>query len=103
MILINQRDATYEFGKKCIDSILASIGVILKVESVKMTKYSKIVIMDYQEYLIDININEYFNIKTEKLDKIYHSKLDSERKSHRKKFVKGIEQLIIDNDLDTTI
>ena len=52
---------------------------------------------------MDININEYFNIITEKLDEIYHSKLDSERKSHRKKFVKGIEQLIIDNDLDTTI
>ena len=43
----NQRDATYKFGKKCIDSISVSIRVISKVESVKMTECSEIVTTDY--------------------------------------------------------
>jgi len=59
----------------------------VKVESVKMTNCSEIVMTDHQGYIIDIDINEYFNTKTEKLDEIDHSKLNSTRKSHRKRFV----------------
>ena len=68
-----------------------------------MTEYSEIVPTNHRGYIIDIDINEYFRTKTNKLDEIVYSKLNSARKSYRKRFVEGIEQLIVDNNLDNVI
>ena len=55
-----RKDATYKFGKKCIDSIAASIGVITNINRSKMIKCNEILTIDHRDYIIDLDIKANF-------------------------------------------
>ena len=47
---------------------------------------------DYQGYVFDISIEEYFNSKAFQVDQIDNSKLNLKRQSHQSKFSEKVEE-----------
>ena len=68
-----------------------------------MVECNKVLTTNYCRYIIDVDIKAYFETNKSILDKIDYSRLSSMRKSHRKIFAEGIEQITIDHNLDILI
>ena len=58
---LKQLDKTYINRLKAIDSIAVSEGLIEFVESSKLIYHNEIIFSDHRAYIVDINIEEYFN------------------------------------------
>ena len=59
-----------------------------------MTECNKIIIADHREYIIDIHLEDYFNLSIAEIDKIENSRINSRKLSHRTKFVEKVEELL---------
>ena len=64
------RDSTFIIGWKQIDFTATTIGLLEYIDGYKLINYNKILITDYQGYLIDLNLSEYFNIEENCINKI---------------------------------
>ena len=53
--------------------------------------------------MFDIDIKNFFSDEITEIDCVDHSKLDSSRLSHRKKFVEKVEEIIMIIELDITM
>jgi hypothetical protein len=62
-IEMNQLDKTYKKGSRTIDSIAASSGIMNYIEGSKLVNYSEIVETDHRGYIIDVAMEEYFDIE----------------------------------------
>ena len=51
-------------------------------------------LLDYRVYVVNINLDEYFNIKHFDIDKIHNSKLNSRRSIYKKVFQEIIKEHI---------
>ena len=72
-----RKDAMYKFRKKCINSIVASIGAITNINRSKLIEYNKMITTDHRVYIIDLDIKAYFKTETLLLDEVDSSRLDS--------------------------
>lgn len=90
-IPIDQLDKTYINGSQAIDTIAMSEGMFDYVEGSVLLSHAEIVQSDHRPYLVDINLEDYFNAELNLWDNINHSKLDPSRKSHRLKFAQSLE------------
>jgi len=54
-------DRTCMKGSFPIDSITASEGIIEYIEESKLLNHNKVVFSDHRSYIVDFNIQEYFN------------------------------------------
>ena len=68
-IEIGQSDNTHKYGKNCIDAALCTYGVIQFIEGCQMTECDEIILNDHRGYIVDINIEEYYNVKLNEYDK----------------------------------
>ena len=62
------------------------------VEESKLLKRNDIAHVDYLAYLVNINIEDYFEKEFSSWDNLNYILLDRKRKSHRVKFGKKLEE-----------
>ena len=91
-INMNRLDRTYKNGSKSIDSIAATCGIMEFVEGCKLLSYNEVIETDHRAYVVDVNIEDYFNEDFNEWDKINHVILNPARRSHRQAFVEAIEE-----------
>ena len=65
--------------------------------------FEELIISNHQEFIVDLDLEEYFNTISSYYDDIDYSKLDSSRKSYRKKFCDVLEVEIIMRNIDERI
>ena len=53
-------DNMYKRGSRPIDTIIAAIGIIQVIIGCKLIEINEIVILDHCTYIIDVNLNKYF-------------------------------------------
>ena len=74
-----KRDATYAYGIKQIDGVVATLGIIQFVEGCELKDFNKVIEIDHRGFTIDANIEKYFKTQIDEFDIIDHSKIDSSR------------------------
>ena len=89
---LRELDKTYKNGSSPIDSIVALSSIMEYVVGYHLINYNEIVERDYQAYVIDINIEEYFDEAFSGWDNINRVILNPPRRSHRNIFVESIEE-----------
>ena len=100
----NQRkDSTYKFGSKCINTIAASIGIMKIVNGCILLDFEELIISNHRGFIVDLDLEEYFNTIPSYYDEVDYSKLDSSRKSHLIKFCDVLEVEIIKRNIDERI
>ena len=89
---LEQIGKTYIHGSSPIDAIYASNGVLKYVDGCKILGNNEIVESDHKSYLIDIDLNEYFEDEFCEWDEVNKTILNPSRRSHREKFIKEVER-----------
>jgi len=89
-----EKDPMFIRDSKCIDSVMASEGILEHIKGCRLVDYNEILLTEYRKYLFDINIQEYFKSKSFNINKIYSSKLNSKWQSHMNKFTEKVDKLI---------
>jgi len=91
-IPLNQLDKTNVNGSLPIDSIAASQGIYEYIEGCRLVENNEIVHTDHRGYLVDVNLEEYFNDELSSWNAINKVIVNPSRRSHREKFTEIIEQ-----------
>ena len=84
-------DKTFINGSNLIDTFAISEGLMEYIEGVKLVAHNEIVNTDHRAYIVDINIEEYFEDEFSHWNTINHIMLNSAKKSYRTKFVEELE------------
>jgi len=74
-----------------INSIAATHGILEFIEECKLLPYNEVIFSDHRAYVVNINLEEYFNEQLSQWDKINKVILNPSQCSHRKKFVEELE------------
>ena len=85
-------DNTEERGSKPIDTIAASYRISKYVEGSKLIECNDIIFTDHRSYIVDINIEDYFNNQLSGWDEINRVMLNPSRRSHRIKFTQSLDE-----------
>ena len=56
----NDRDGTFECGKKCVDYVLVSEGMLNVVEGIELIECNEIVDSDHRGWLTNVNLETHF-------------------------------------------
>ena len=80
------------YGSNPIDLIAVSEGLIDFVEGSKLIPHNEIVWSNHRAYIIDINLEDYFNKEMSSWDNINYVNLDPAKKSHRLTFLVELEE-----------
>lgn len=100
---LSQLDRTYIRGSAPIDSIALSNGIMEYVEGVKLFHQNEFVITDHRSYVIDINIQDYFDDEFSMWNQINKAKLNPSRKSHRATFYEELEYQLDIYNLESSL
>jgi len=73
---ISKRDKTYINSSKYIDIVLALTGLIEYIDRCRIVNFYEFLITNHQGYLIDIALEDYFNIQGNNVDKIEANRLN---------------------------
>jgi len=73
-------------GSTLIDTIAMSHGVMEYVEGSRLMECNEIIFTDHRAYIVDINLNNYFDDQISEWDQINRVVLSLSRRSHRNKF-----------------
>ena len=90
-IRMDQMDKTCKSGSKPIDSFAASAGILDYIEGSMLLDYNDIFETDHRGYMVDIALDEYFEMEFSSWDQINKVMLNPSRRSHREKFVVTLE------------
>ena len=77
------RDQTYKNGSKQIDAVFSTESIVRVARGSKIVDFDEIIIIDYQGFLIDINVNEYFNLSASTYNQSTSRKLNPGNRIHR--------------------
>ena len=66
-----------------INFVAASTKIIEYIDGCQITDYNEVIIIDYRGYLLDIQLEDYFRIKENMIDKLDTSKLNSHKLSSK--------------------
>jgi len=72
-------------GSKCIDMVAMTYGILSYVKGCKLVEVDEIIPCDHQGYIIDLDINRYFEYEVGSYDKIGRIELTPSKRSHREK------------------
>ena len=89
---LRELDKTYKNGSSPIDSIVALSSIMEYVVGCHLMNYNEIVKTDYWAYVIDVDIEEYFDEAFSGWDNINRVMLNPARRSHRNVFLELIEE-----------
>ena len=90
----NELDKTYKYGKKCIDVVMYTYGLIDYVAGCQLIECDEVIMNDHRGYLVDLEIERYYKCKLNKYDKPNHTILNNTRKIHVLKFNKKVNELM---------
>jgi len=93
-IEITQMDNTNVNGSHPIDSIAATREISDYIEGCQMVDNNDIIYTDHRGYLVDINLEDYFNDQLSYWNENHKVIINPSRRSHREKFVAIIEDKI---------
>jgi len=102
-IALEEMDRTCINGNNPIDTFAVSEGLIEYVEGVKLVPHNEIVNSDHRAYIVDINIEEYFEDEFSYWNSINHVLLNPAKKSHREKFSEELEMQLDIHQIETLI
>ena len=85
-VSITQLDKTHIRGSSPIDSIALSSRIMDYIEGVQLMNQNDFVMSDYRSYLLDLNLEEYFEDHFSSWNGINKVVLNLSRKSHRATF-----------------
>ena len=88
---IENLDKTCVNGSNAIDSVAVSEGLMEFVEGSLLVSNNEIINTDHRAYIVDANLEDYFNEEFSRWDEIKHVMLDPAKRSHREKFVEELE------------
>ena len=91
-IPLNQLDNAHVRGSVPIDSIAISSRLMSHVERIKLLERNEVVTSDHRAYLLDVNVEEYFELELSFFNQINKRLLNPSRKSHRMIFCQAIEE-----------
>ena len=77
---------------KYIDSVATIQNLLDYVKRSKLVEINKIIISDYRGFIIGINLEIYFEEKLNCWDQIFRSVINLERRLHRQRFIKLLEE-----------
>jgi len=100
---MNELDNTNVNSRHPIDSIAASAGIMQYIEGCKLLNNNDILYSDHRSYIIDVNLEEYFNDQFSSWNDSQQVIINPSRKSHREKFTNIIEEKIDEYQLETMI
>ena len=83
--------------------VVATAGIIQCVDGCEIIEYTKTIITDHCGFLIDMNLERYFQSKSFDLDKNNSSKLDLRRAIYKQKCVEKVKEYIVKYKLEHTI
>ena len=86
-----EMDNIYKRGSRLIDIIAVSPGLIEVVEGCVLLEINNIVISDHRSYIIDLNLQRYFDKTFSEWDAINKSTLNPSRRLHREKFIEILD------------
>ena len=90
-VRMEQMDKTCKSGSKPIDSFAASAGMLEHIEGCMLLDYNEIVETDHRGYVVDIALDEYFELEFSSWDHINKVMLNPSKRSHRERFVETLE------------
>jgi len=90
----DEREKTYIRGRKCIDLVAMSAGLLGYLRGCKMVNFTEIICTDHRGFIVDLDLNSYFEVETSNFDLRKLNKLDHRRKSHREKFIDKAESIL---------
>ena len=93
---MSELDNTHKNGTKCIDAIAASDNIMSFIEGCILCETNEIIDTNYRGYMVDIDLNTYFDEDFSMWDEINRSLLDSGKRSYRERFAE-----LIDKELDS--
>jgi len=99
-IPLNDLDPTNIKGIKPIDSIAVTSGIMKFVEGVKLLDNNDVVISDHRAYVMDLNVEEYFQDQFSSWDTINKVVLNPSRKSYRSIFFEELESQLNIYDIE---
>ena len=82
---------------------MVSSGLLEVIDRCKMINFNEIISTNYRGYIIDIDLEDYFNMQPFNIDKVKLRQLNSRQAIHKQKFVETIEKYINLTNLDRTI
>ena len=88
------RDNTYKIGSKQIDAVMSIPDLLDSIQGSKLVDFNKVVNSDHRGFIIDVDFNEYFSVDSSEYDNSNNVRLDSTKRSHKKKFKDKIEEYI---------
>jgi len=92
LIKETQWESTCKYSVKCVNAIATTAGLLQYVDGCEMIESNELIVTDYRGYLINFNLERYFECKQFVLDDINSLKLDSRWASHKKLFVEKVEE-----------
>jgi len=99
-IKVNKKwESTYCYGSKCINTIAAIAGIINYVDGCTIIECNELIITNHREYLVDVNLERYFDSNEFEIDKNDSSKLDSRWAIYKLKFIEIVEKYIDQYDV----
>ena len=85
-------NSTNKRGSLPIDTIAVSEGILEYIKGCKLLSYAEIVMLDHQSYVIDVNLEEYFEDNFSSWNKINRVMLNHSRRSYREIFCEVLEE-----------
>ena len=79
-------DFIHTNGSKIIDSIAMTVNLLDFAEGSILIETNEIIPSDYRGYIVDVNLEDYFDKTLTIINKINHQILNPSRKSHKEKF-----------------
>ena len=77
-----------------IDFVVASIGILESIDGCQITNYHNIIITDHRGFLVDLQLDDYFQVYENFINKLDYSKLNFRKLSHKTKFSDKIDDMI---------
>ena len=85
-------DSTYTNESKIIDSTAMTVNLLDFVEGSILIETNEIITSNHRGYIIDMNLEDYFNKTLIIINKINHQILNLSRKSYKEKFNEKLEK-----------
>ena len=100
---VEDLDRIFRQGSRSIDLITAISNLIQYVEGSKLLEINEVVNTDHHSYLINTNLEMYFDKEFSGWDKINKRMLDLNKRTHQKKFKEFTNELLDTIPIEDTI
>ena len=103
----SNRKNTHRKGRSYVDTCAATHSLLRYISGYRMIEHAEIIEIDHRGYIFDVNLQEYMNVSSDKIQTRVSMLIDSRRKRHREKFCNKAEELVkslnLENALDEIV